>query len=115
MARTIWNKYHAKKVVKDGRTFDSQHEAGRYAELKILHRAGKITDLRCQVSFLLIPAQYDENHRCIERSCKYVADFTYRDENGEFAVEDAKGLKTDVYRIKKKLMLYKYGIKIKEV
>lgn len=114
MARTTWNKFHAKKVTKDGRTFDSKHEAGRYTELQLLRRAGKITDLRCQVSFLLIPAQYDENHRCIERSCKYVADFTYRDENGTFIVEDAKGLKTDVYRIKKKLMLAKYGIQIKE-
>lgn len=115
MARTTYRKYGNKKTVRDGRTFDSKHEAGRYTELQLLRRAGKITDLRCQVSFLLIPAQYDENHRCIERSCKYVADFTYRDENGEFVVEDAKGLKTDVYRIKKKLMLEKYGIKIKEV
>lgn len=111
----MFNKYNAKKVSKDGRTFDSKHEAGRYTELKLLQRAGKITDLRCQVSFLLIPAQYDEKHRCIERPCKYVADFTYRDENGTFIVEDAKGLKTDVYRIKKKLMLEKYGIRIKEV
>lgn len=115
MGKTTWNKFHAKKVTKDGRTFDSKHEAGRYTELQLLRRAGKITDLRCQVSFLLIPAQYDENHRCIERSCKYVADFTYRDENGTFIVEDAKGLKTDVYRIKKKLMLAKYGIQIREV
>ena len=112
MARTTWNKYHAKKVSKDGRTFDSKHEAGRYAELKLLQRAGKITDLRCQVSFLLIPAQY-ENGKCIERKCTYIADFTYR-ENGQFVVEDAKGLKTDVYRIKKKLMLEKYGIRIRE-
>ena len=110
----MYSKFGAKKVELDGHKFDSKHEAGRYTELKLLQRAGKVTDLRCQVSFLLIPAQYDENHRCIERACKYVADFTYRDENGKFVVEDAKGLKTDVYIIKRKLMLEKYGIKIRE-
>lgn len=114
MARTIYRKYGNTKTVRDGRTFDSKHEAGRYAELKILERAGKISGLKCQVSYLLIPAQYDENHRCIERSCKYVADFVYW-EDGQLVVEDAKGLKTDVYRIKKKLMLKEYGIRIKEV
>jgi hypothetical protein len=82
------------------------------SSLKLLQRAGKITDLRLQVPFLLIPSQY-ENGKCIERECKYIADFTYR-ENGKFVVEDAKGLKTDVYIIKRKLMLEKYGIKIRE-
>lgn len=114
MARAMYNKYGNTKVVRNGRQFDSKREAGRYAELVILQRAGRISDLKTQVSFLLIPAQYDEKHRCIERSCKYVADFTYI-EDGQLVVEDAKGLKTDVYRIKKKMMLYKYGIKIKEV
>ena len=114
MARTTYRKYGNTKTVRDGRVFDSKHEAGRYAELKLLQRAGKISELKTQVSFLLIPAQYDEKHRCIERSCKYVADFTYM-EDGHLVVEDAKGLKTDVYRIKKKMMLQKYGIRIKEV
>lgn len=113
MARTMYSKFGAKKVVVDGRKFDSKHEARRYTELKLLQRAGKISDLRCQVPFLLIPSQY-ENGRCIERECKYIADFTYR-ENGELVVEDAKGMKTDVYRIKRKLMLQKYAIKIREV
>lgn len=110
----MYNKYGNAKVVRYGRKFDSKREAGRYAELQILQRAGKISDLKTQVSYLLIPAQYDEKHRCVERSCKYVADFTYM-EDGKLVVEDAKGMKTDVYRIKKKMMLYKYGIKIKEV
>ena len=120
----MYSKFGAKKVVRDGRTFDSKKEAGRYTELKLLQRAGKITDLRLQVPFLLIPSQY-ENGKCIERECKYIADFTYR-ENGKFVVEDvkgraasysariSKGLKTDVYIIKRKLMLEKYGIKIRE-
>ena len=109
----MYNKYGNTKVSRYGRTFDSKHEAGRYAELKLLERAGKISDLKTQVAYLLIPAQYDEKHRCIERSCKYVADFTYM-EDGKLVVEDAKGMKTDVYRIKKKMMLYKYGIRIRE-
>ena len=113
MARITYNKFGAKKTVYDGRTFASTHEAKRYAELKLLQRAGKISDLRCQVSFVLIPSQFI-NGKCVERECKYIADFTYR-ENGEFVVEDAKGYKTDVYKIKKKLMLEKYGIRIKEV
>lgn len=109
----MYNKFHAKKVNYDGKTFDSKHEAERFAELKLLQRAGMIADLRTQVSFVLIPSQY-VNGKCIERECKYIADFTYR-KNGEFVVEDAKGFKTDVYKIKKKLMLEKYGIQIKEV
>lgn len=109
----MYNKYGNTKVVRNGRKFASKHEAGRYTELLLLQRAGKISDLKTQVSYLLIPAQYDEKHRCIERSCKYVADFVYM-EDGELVVEDAKGMKTDVYRIKKKMMLYKYGIRIRE-
>jgi hypothetical protein len=107
------SKYHNQRVTRNGRIFDSKHEAGRYTELKLLERSGKITGLKTQVSYLLIPAQY-ENGKCIERSCKYVADFVYW-QDGNLVVEDAKGLKTDVYRIKRKLMLKEYGIKIKEV
>lgn len=110
----MYNKYNNKKVVRNGRKFDSKHEAGRYKELQLLERAGKISKLKCQVPYLLIPAQYDEHHRCIERSCKYIADFVYW-QDGKLVVEDAKGLKTDVYRIKRKLMLQIYGIRIKEV
>lgn len=107
------SKYHSRKVQRDGRTFDSLHEAARYTELRILERAGIISRLKCQVPFELIPAQYEKG-KCVERSCKYVADFTYW-EGGKFIVEDAKGVRTDVYRIKKKAMLYKYGIRIREV
>ena len=62
----MYSKFGAKKVERDGHKFDSKHEAGRYTELKLLQRAGKITDLRLQVPFLLIPSQY-ENGKCIER------------------------------------------------
>ena len=107
------NKYRNKKVTRNGITYDSQKEAQRHAILKMLERAGKITDLRRQVKFELIPAQR-ENGKVIERACSYIADFTYY-ENGVYTVEDAKGYKTPEYKLKKKMMLYFHGIKIKEV
>ena len=122
-------KYNATKVTIDGHTFDSKHEANRYMELKLLERAGTITDLRLQVEFELIPNQYATEKRygkngqrlkdkqvLLERKCSYIADFVYTlNETGETVVEDAKGLRLDTYKLKKKLMLYRYGIRIKEV
>ena len=102
------SKYHNRR--KDG--FDSQKEFNRYAELALMQRAGKISDLQRQVRFELIPAQYKDG-KCIYRSCTYVADFVYM-ENGEKVVEDSKGFKTPEYIIKKKLMFQRYGILVKE-
>lgn len=110
---TSKSKYGNKKVVLDGHIFDSQREANRYAELKLLERAGEISNLRLQVPFELIPAQRKRNGK-VERSCKYIADFVYY-RRGIWVVEDAKGDRTDVYIIKRKLMLEKYGIEIEEV
>lgn len=107
------SKYNARKVRLDGITFDSKAEAKRYAELLMLERAGAISDLQRQVEFTLIPAQKIDG-MCVERACKYKADFVYL-ENGKRVVEDVKGLKTKDYIIKRKLMLYVYGIRIKEV
>lgn len=110
------NKYHARKVTVDGITFDSQKEANRWCELKLLERAGEIYDLQRQVPFVVIPEQRDSNGKLLEREVKYVADFTYKEKGSlRRTVEDVKGLKTDVYKIKKKLMLYRNGIRIKEV
>ena len=99
----------------------------------MLQRAGKISDLREQVKFVLVPAIYKENPRigtrgkpikpkrvCVQRELAYWADFTYTDNaTGEKVVEDAKGYKGGAtYRIfvnKKKQMLEKYGIKVVEV
>jgi hypothetical protein len=106
------SKYKNKKVTYDGIKFASIKEARRYQELKLLLRAGAISDLRLQVPYELIPAQYI-NGRCVERSVKYIADFVYT-ENGKEVVEDAKGVRTDTYKIKKKLMLYVHGIRLKE-
>lgn len=96
------------KTVLDGIVFDSRHEANRYAELKLLQRAGKIKNLRCQVPFELIPSQDGE------RAVKYIADFVY-EENGKEVVEDAKGFHPKEYIIKRKLMLWVHGIKVSEV
>ena len=122
-------KYHSKKTVIDGITFDSKKEAERYSELKLLERCGAISNLELQKIYELIPAQYEiyerygkngqrlkDGKKCIEKSCVYKADFVYIDnETGQQVVEDVKGFRTKEYKIKKKLMLYIHGIKIKEV
>lgn len=106
-------KYHNKKTVVDGITFDSKHEAERYKELRMLQIAGEISELRLQVPYELIPLMKLNGETF--RSTKYVADFVYKDKNGNEIVEDAKGMKTDVYKLKKKLMAYIHHIIIQEV
>jgi hypothetical protein len=93
----------------------------------MLQRAGQISDLKTQVPFELIPTQRDPDTvgkrggikpgKCIEKSCVYYADFVYIDKDGKKVVEDAKSpaTRTEAYKIKKKLMLYRHGIRIQEV
>lgn len=107
------SKYHSRKQTIDGYVFASKREAQRYLELKILEKAGEISNLELQKRFELIPSQRIDG-KVVERPCYYVCDFAYC-EGGNQVIEDAKGMKTEVYKIKKKLMLYKYGIAIKEV
>ncbi len=110
------SKYNSKKTVVDGQTFDSKKEARRYQELLLLEKAGEIQNLSRQVKFVLIPSQRDENGKVVERECSYKADFTYEEEGGiKTVVEDVKGYRTKEYIIKRKLMLYQYGIRIREV
>ena len=122
------NKYGNKKVCYDGIVFDSHHECKRYVELKLLQAAGMISNLKCQVEFELIPAQYEtvrrysntgkrlkDGKKCLEKAVKYIADFTYTDKDGTFVCEDAKGKRTKEYIIKRKLMLYIKNIQIREV
>ena len=109
------SKYRNTKTVVDGQTFDSRKEANRYCELCLMRRAGEISELRRQVVFTLIPAQYIAG-KCAERSVKYVADFAYVDNaTGKTVVEDVKGVRTKEYVLKRKLMLWEYGIIIREV
>ena len=107
-------KYKNKKITVDGQTFDSKKEANRYQELLLLEKAGAIKNLSRQVKFVLIPSQRDENGKVIERECSYKADFKY-EEGLKTVVEDVKGFRTKEYIIKRKLMLYQYGIRIREV
>ena len=111
------NKYGAKKVVVDGEVFDSRKEYYRWCDLRLLERAGAISELKRQVKYLLIPAQRDEIGKLIEREVSYIADFEYI-QNGKKVVEDVKGYKRgaayQLFSIKRKLMLHKFGIKVKE-
>ena len=112
-------KYHNQKTNLDGIEFDSRKEARRYAELLLMQKAGEIYDLQRQVPFVLIPTQKDEiTGKVIEREAKYIADFTYRDRNThKLVVEDtkSKATKTKDYILKRKLLLYRHGLQIKEV
>lgn len=109
------NKYNAKKISLNGQTFDSQHEFERWCELSLLQRGKAISELQRQVKFELIPAQYEDG-KLVERAVSYIADFTYFDKaQGKTIVEDAKGMKTKEYILKRKLMLYIHGIRIREV
>ena len=123
------SKYGNQTKKLDGIFFDSKKEARRYAELKMLLKVGAISDLELQKPFELIPAQYEpvvrygkngkrlkDGKTCIEKSCVYKADFVYFDrELNQLVVEDTKGMRTTDYIIKRKLMLYIYGIRIKEI
>lgn len=121
------SKYNSKKVTRDGMQFDSLTEYRRFRELCLLEKAGRVTDLQRQVKFVLIPAQHErferfskktgkrlkDGIRTLEQECSYFADFVYK-EDGKLVVEDSKGYRTADYKIKKKLMLWVHGIRIKE-
>ncbi len=121
------SKYHNSKTEVDGIMFDSKKEAKYYLYLKQLEKEGKIKDLRRQVSFELVPAVWCDEvkhlktkdkivRRQVQRPITYVADFVYTDtSDGSTQVIDAKGLRLDVYLIKKKMMRAFLGIEIKEV
>lgn len=119
------NKYRNEKVTYMGIEFDSQLEANRYADLILMQRAGEITDLRRQVEYELIPCQREPDvvgprggrtpGKVIERAVSYIADFVYKDKQGNTVVEDTKGVKTADYTIKRKLMLWIHEIRIKEI
>ena len=119
-----------KRRTADGILHDSTKEARRWNELKLLERAGVITGLQRQVKYILIPKQEEtyerispktgkrltDGVRTLEHECAYVADFVYQDaKTGELIVEDTKGVRTKDYIIKRKLMLWLYSIRIKEL
>lgn len=133
-----YRKLNNQSITIDGIEFQSKKEGRRYSELKLLQRAGQISDLELQKKYELIPAQYEtietgEYYKvgakkgqpktkevCIEQSLVYIADFVYK-EDGQTVVEDVKGFRDTSsatyakFVIKRKLMLWKYGIRVKEV
>lgn len=110
-------KYKNKKINDgNGNIFDSKKEYNRYLELKEKENKKEISNLQRQVEYILIPRQTDkENNKFLFHPIKYVADFVYtNNNNGEQVVEDSKGYKTEIYKMKKKMMYYMHGIKIYE-
>lgn len=93
----------------NGITFDSRREMKRYMELELLEKAGVIEHLQCQITYEVIP-KYGK-----ERAAHYIADFVYTDENGHTVIEDAKGVKTPEYVLKRKLMNWLHKIQVREV
>ena len=118
-------KYGNSKVEVDGILFDSKREARRYLDLLLLEKAGDISDLQRQVKYVLIPAQREPDiigprggrkpGKLLEHEVSYVADFVYKDKDGNTIAEDTKGFRTKDYIIKRKLALYLFGIRIREV
>lgn len=101
------NKYKNKKIVVDGIEFDSKKEANRYGQLKLLEKAELIKELELQKIFELQPS-FKKNGKTY-RKITYKADFYYYDNHLErYVVEDTKGFKTDIYKIKKKMFEYVY-------
>ena len=96
------SKYNAVKVDFNGIKFDTKRDQERYCDFKMMENAKQITGLQHQVPFIL-------------EGSTYIADFVYFDyETKAFVVEDTKGFRTQVYKMKKKAMFERYGIKIKE-
>ena len=105
------SKYHNRRAVYKGMSFDSIGEMNRYKELELMQMAGVISELKHAVRFKLLPAQKGELRN--EKGVVYIADFTYK-RNGTSVVEDYKGKRTDVYILKRKMMKYFYGVEILE-
>ena len=127
MGRGAEGKYHNHKIERDGEKYDSTKEYRRWCELKIMERAGMIHGLTRQKKFVLIPAQRKPDTvgkrggkhkgKLIEREVAYYADYSYYDKDGNEVVEDVKSpaTRTKDYIVKRKMMLYVHGIRIREI
>ena len=101
------NKYRARKTSVNGIAFASKGEAKRYSHLLLLLKAKKISNLELQPRFLLQEKDVVNGEHI--RAINYIADFKY-EENGKTIIEDFKGVETEVFKIKRKLFLKKYGL-----
>ena len=103
------SKYHNKKIMYDDIKFDSIKEKNRYQQLKLLELAGLISELELQKEFVLQPSYVNNNNKRI-RAITYKADFVYFDkEKKKYIVEDVKGMRTEIYKLKKKILEYQYS------
>lgn len=126
------SKYRAVKETIDGITFDSKREAARYRDLVLRMKAGDIRRLRCQPRYALCPLIIEEaDARDINAGvnslrrlpiCDYIADFEYEESDRGYGgivwrliVEDVKGVRTDVYKLKKRWFQTQYGMQIREI
>lgn len=100
------NKYNAKKVTHDNVVFDSIKEGNRYLQLRTLFRAGQIYELTLQPEY--------EFTLDGEKMFSYFADFSYTEKNGTEIIEDSKGFRTPIYKLKKRLIEKQHGIRITE-
>ena len=107
------NKYRNKQTEVNGVKFSSKKEAQRFEELFAMERAGVITNLHLQQTFTLREAYTLPNGERV-RGTTYKADFTYYDQDGAFVIEDVKGVRTEVYKLKRKMMIDK-GFVITEI
>lgn len=100
------SKYNARKTVVDGITFDSKKEANYYCELRMRRFAGEIKGFDLQVPFELQPS-FKYQGKTI-RAIKYIADFVIKHKDGSEEVVDVKGMRTETYKVKKKLFQFKH-------
>ena len=109
------NKYHNRKT----KGFDSAKEWRRNQELEALQRVGEISELNRQVPFVLMPSYTiadkttRQGYRTV-REIRYIADFTYRLKDGTRIIEDVKGMQTDVFKLKRKLLERKIALGVIE-
>lgn len=119
-------KYGNHKLEFENESFDSMKEYRRYLDLILLQKSGKICELQRQVKYILIPAQREpdivgsrggiKKGKLLEREVSYYADFVYKlTDTGTIIVEDTKGFRTKEYILKRKMMLFFHGIRIKEI
>lgn len=111
---TKQSKYKNKKVVYNGIKFDSKKEMAYYIKLKMLEEKGKIKELELQKTYELQPS-FKVNGKTY-RKITYKADFSYvSTEDDKLHIVDTKGFRTEVYKLKRKMFAYKYGIEIEEI
>ena len=117
MAYYSKNKYGNHKVTFQGMKYDSKKEAQRHYELKLLQRAGEITELKTQIPFVLLDSVniIKNGKKSKQSAVKYIADFVYINDLGIEVVEDVKGYKTSEYKKKKKIVEHLFKIKITEI